>query len=146
MLMLGEPPVIDKKATRKRVESILDNYRLYLLQVPDDMLPKITAGFSIVPPSATNAFHSSTESTALKRIEWEQKRNAFLEKVQRAVNRLPYNERQIIIKRYMQQEPVFDYQVYNEIGMSERSYTRLKGKTFLDLAYALNEVVFKKGK
>ncbi|MFB8734610.1 hypothetical protein ACEQPO_14025 [Bacillus sp. SL00103] len=30
----------------------------------------------------------------------------------------------------MQQEPVFDYQVYNEIGMSERSYTRLKGKTF----------------
>ncbi|MFP7347441.1 ArpU family phage packaging/lysis transcriptional regulator [Bacillus safensis] len=58
----------------------------------------------------------------------EDKKCFFLEKVQRAVNRLPYNERQIIIKRYMQQEPVFDYQVYNEIGMSERSYTRLKGK------------------
>ncbi|WP_338712529.1 ArpU family phage packaging/lysis transcriptional regulator [Bacillus pumilus] len=141
--MLGEPPAIDKKETRKRVERILDNYRLYLLQVPDDMLPKITGGFSIVPPATTNAFRSSTESTALKRIEWEQKRNAFLEKVQRAVNRLPYNERQIIIKRYMQQEPVFDYQVYNEIGMSERSYTRLKAKTFLDLAYALNEIVIK---
>lgn len=107
------------------------------------MLPKITGGFSIVPPAATNAFHSSIESTAIKRIEWEQKRNAYLERVQKAVNRLPYNERQIIIKRYMQQEPVFDYQVYNEIGMSERSYTRLKAKTFLDLAYALNEVVFK---
>lgn len=38
---------------------------------------------------------------------------------------------------------LFDYQVYNEIGMSERSYTRLKGKTFLDLAYAPNEVVYK---
>ncbi|WP_367304891.1 hypothetical protein [Bacillus pumilus] len=49
----------------------------------------------------------------------------------------------MIIKRYTQQEPVFDYQVYNEIGMSERSYTRLKGKTFLDLAYAPNEVVYK---
>lgn len=43
----------------------------------------------------------------------------------------------------MQQEPVFDYQVYNGIDMSERSYTRLKAKTILDLAYALNEVVFK---
>ncbi|MGM5473083.1 ArpU family phage packaging/lysis transcriptional regulator [Bacillus pumilus] len=113
------------------------------MQVPDNMLPKITAGFSIVPPAATNAFHSSTESMAIKRIEWEQKRNAYLERVQKAVNRLPYNERQIIIKRYTQQEPVFDYQVYNEIGMSERSYTRLKGKTFLDLAYAPNEVVYK---
>lgn len=99
--MLGEPPVIDKKETRKRVESILDNYRLYLLQVSDDMLPKITAGFSIVPPAATNAFHSSTESTAIKLIEWEQKRNAYLERVQKAVNRLPYNERQISLKRYM---------------------------------------------
>ncbi|WP_407708215.1 ArpU family phage packaging/lysis transcriptional regulator [Bacillus altitudinis] len=96
-----------------------------------------------MPPATTNAFRSSTESTAIKRIEWEQKRNAFLEKVQRAVNRFPYNERKIIIKRYMQQEPIFDYQVYNEIGMSERSYACLKGKTFLDLAYALNEVVFK---
>ncbi|MFA3774479.1 ArpU family phage packaging/lysis transcriptional regulator [Bacillus safensis] len=141
--MLVEPPVINKKETRKRVVNILDNYRLYLLQVPDEMLPKITAVFSIMPPAATNAFHSSTESTAVKRIDREQKRNAYLERVQRAVNRLPYNERQIIIKRYMQQEPVFDYQVYNEIGMSERSYSRLKGKTILDLAYALNEVVFK---
>nr|WP_321166924.1 ArpU family phage packaging/lysis transcriptional regulator [Bacillus altitudinis] len=107
------------------------------------MQPKITGEFSIMPPATTNAFRSSTESTAIKRIEWEQKRNSFLEKVQRAVNRLPYNERQIIIKRYMQQEPVFDYQVYNGIGMSERSYTRLKAKTILDLAYALNEFVFK---
>lgn len=141
--MLGDPPVIDKKETRKRVESILDNYRLYLLQVPDDMLPKITAGFSIVPPAVTNAFHSSTESTAIKRIEWEQKRNAYLEKVQKAVNRLPYNERQIIIKRYMQQEPVFDYQVYNEIGMSERSYARLKASAFINLAFALNVEIHK---
>ena len=31
--MLGEPPVIDKKETRKRVERILDNYRSYLLPV-----------------------------------------------------------------------------------------------------------------
>ncbi|MFP7340342.1 ArpU family phage packaging/lysis transcriptional regulator [Bacillus safensis] len=46
--MLGELPEIDKKESRKRVESILDNYRLYLLQVPDDMLPKITAGFSML--------------------------------------------------------------------------------------------------
>ncbi|WP_395942404.1 ArpU family phage packaging/lysis transcriptional regulator [Bacillus sp. WP8] len=94
-------------------------------------LPKITAGFSIVPPATTNTFHSSTESTATKRIEWEQKRNAYLERVQKAVNRLPYNERQIIIKRYTQQEPVFDYQVYNEIGMSGKIIYTLERKDVL---------------
>ncbi|WP_412095069.1 hypothetical protein [Bacillus haynesii] len=48
--------------------------------MPDDLLPKITTGFTIVPPSNTNAFHSFTEDTAIQRIEMEQKRNAFLAK------------------------------------------------------------------
>ena len=58
--MLFQLPEIDREATKKKVEAILDNYRVVLLQVPDDLLPKVTAGFTIVPPSNTNAFLLST--------------------------------------------------------------------------------------
>lgn len=52
-------PQIDEEATKAKVEQLLDQYRLYLLQ--DNFLPKVTPTYSIVPPSITNEFHSSTE-------------------------------------------------------------------------------------
>lgn len=49
-------PQIDEEATKAKAEQLLDQYRLYLLQVADDFLPKVTPAYSIVPPSITNDF------------------------------------------------------------------------------------------
>lgn len=138
-------PQIDEEATKARVEQLLNQYRLYLLQVPDDFLPKVTSTYSIVPPSITNEFHSSTEDVALKRLDWEIQRDKFLKKIQRAVNRLSQRERQIIVMLYMQLEEMYDYEVYAEMGMSQRSYYRVKAKALYRLAFALREEVYKKG-
>ncbi|MCL6426389.1 ArpU family phage packaging/lysis transcriptional regulator [Bacillus subtilis] len=138
-------PQIDEEATKSKAEKLLYQYRLYLLQVPDDFLPKVTPTYSIVPPSVTNELHSSTEETALKRIEWEIQRDKFLKKIQRAVNRLSQRERQIIVMLYMQLEEMYDYEVYAEMGMSQRSYYRVKAKALYRLAFALREEVYKKG-
>ena len=40
------------------------------------------------------------------------------------------NQRDIIVKRYLEDEDVCDYMVYNEIGMSERTYRRVKARAF----------------
>ncbi|KFF56404.1 ArpU family transcriptional regulator [Bacillus subtilis] len=120
-------PQIDEEATKSKAEKLLDQYRLYLLQVPDNFLPKVTPTYSIVPPSITNEFHSSTE------------------RIQRAVNRLSQRERQIIVMLYMQPEEMYDYEVYAEMGLSQRSYYRIKAKAFYRLAFALREEVYKKG-
>ncbi|MCY8310623.1 ArpU family transcriptional regulator [Bacillus vallismortis] len=138
-------PQIEKEATKLKAEKLLDQYRLYLLQVPDDFLPKVTPTYSIVPPSITNEFHSSTEDAALKRLDWEIQRDKFLKKIQRAVNRLSQRERQIIVMLYMQPEEMYDYEVYAEMGMSQRSYYRVKAKALYRLAFALREEVYKKG-
>ncbi|WGV93406.1 ArpU family phage packaging/lysis transcriptional regulator [Bacillus stercoris] len=138
-------PQIDEEATKLKAEKLLDQYRLYLLQVPDDFLPKVTPTYSIVPPSITNEFHSSTEEAALKRIDWEIQRDKFLKRIQRAVNRLSQRERQIIVMLYMQSEEMYDYEVYAEMGLSQRSYYRIKAKAFYRLAFALREEVYKKG-
>ncbi|MCC2114933.1 ArpU family transcriptional regulator [Bacillus halotolerans] len=138
-------PQIDAEATKLKAEKLLDQYRLYLLQVPDDFLPKVTPTYSIVPPSITNEFHSSTEDAALKRLDWEIQRDKFLKRIQKAVNRLSQRERQIIFMLYMKPEEMYDYEVYAEIGMSQRSYYRVKAKALYRLAFALREEVYKKG-
>ncbi|MEC1406606.1 ArpU family phage packaging/lysis transcriptional regulator [Bacillus halotolerans] len=138
-------PQIDEEATKLKAGKLLDQYRLYLLQVPDDFLPKVTPTYSIVPPSITNEFHSSTEDAALKRLDWEIQRDKFLKRIQKAVNRLSQRERQIIFMLYMKPEEMYDYEVYAEIGMSQRSYYRVKAKALYRLAFALREEVYKKG-
>ncbi|MEC2221539.1 ArpU family phage packaging/lysis transcriptional regulator, partial [Bacillus subtilis] len=117
-------PQIDEEATKLKAEKLLDQYRLYLLQVPDDFLPKVTPTYSIVPPSITNEFHSSTEDAALKRLDWEMQRDKFLKRIQRAVNRLSQRERQIIVMLYMLPEEMYDYEVYAEMDLCQRSYYR----------------------
>ena len=138
-------PQIDEEATKLKAEKLLDQYRLYLLQVPDDFLPKVTPTYSIVPPSITNEFHSSTEEAALKRLDWEIQRDKFLKRIQRAVNRLSQRERQAIVMLYMKQEEMYNYEVYAEMGLSQRSYYRVKVKALYRLAFALREEVYKKG-
>ncbi|MCP1459369.1 ArpU family phage packaging/lysis transcriptional regulator [Bacillus velezensis] len=137
-------PQIDEEATKARVEQLLEQYRLYLLQVPDDFLPKVTPTYSIVPPSITNEFQSSTEEAALKRLDWEVRRDKFLKRVQNAVNRLSQRERQMIVMLYMQPEEMYDYEVYGEMGLSQRSFYRVKAKALYRLGFALREEVYQK--
>jgi hypothetical protein len=49
-------PEIDREQTKEAVEAALEKYRFYLLSLPDEKLPKVTATFSLVPPSFTNGF------------------------------------------------------------------------------------------
>lgn len=52
----------------------------------------------------------------------------ILKRIQRAVNRLSQRERQIIVMLYMQPEEMYDYEVYAEMDLSQRSYYRVKAK------------------
>ena len=136
-------PEIDREQTKAAVEGALEKYTIYLLMEPDEHLPKVTQTFSIVPPSHTNEFHSSTENAAIKNIDQAAARWKYLSKIRKAVNRLSYQERSIIIQRYMNEEDVFDYEVYNELGMSERKYYRVKARAFYKLAFILRIEVTK---
>lgn len=135
--------LIDRKATKENVEKALEQYRIFLLTEELDQLPKVTQDFSFVPPSHTNKFYSSTESVAIKNVDYEIKRREYIKKVSKAVNRLGYKERSIIISRYMTSDDVYDYQVYNDLHISERTYHRYKSKAFYKLAFVLRIEVYK---
>ncbi len=133
---------LDRKATKEEVEGALEKYRMMLLTQELDHLPKITQSFSLLPPSNTNAFHSSTEQAAVNNANYLMERTKYIRRISSAVNRLAFKERQIIIRRYMTQDDVFDYEVYNELNMSERTYHRHKSKAFYRLAFALGIEVY----
>ncbi|MEK4715359.1 ArpU family phage packaging/lysis transcriptional regulator [Sporosarcina sp. FSL K6-5500] len=134
-------PAIDRDETKKAVESILERYRMYALQVSLDRLPAITAKYSLMPFS-NSLPGSSTESAAIANVDYEQERAKFIEWVARAVNRLTYVERSVIVMRYLSDEELYDYEVYSELNMSERKYYRIKSRIFYKLAFALKVEVY----
>src|SRR5699024_11738220 len=121
-------PEINREETRNEVEKALESYKMFLLMDPEDMQPTITASFKLTPPTNTNQFSSTTEDVAIQRVDMERKRKKYIAKIQRAVNRLNYEEGSAIIKRYLTYEDGFDYEVYNELGYRERKYYRIKSR------------------
>ncbi|MFC4389126.1 ArpU family phage packaging/lysis transcriptional regulator [Gracilibacillus marinus] len=139
-------PEVDRELTKSEVEAALEKYKIYLLMEPIEYQPKITASFSIVPPTYNNQFHSNTEEIVVKKIDMENQRRKFLKWVQTCVNRLPHQERSIIVKRYLNAEEIYDYETYNDLGLSERTYYRVKPKALLRLAFIMRIEVYKEEK
>ncbi|MEC1723924.1 ArpU family phage packaging/lysis transcriptional regulator [Schinkia azotoformans] len=135
---------IDRDKTKKAVKAALEKYRFYLLTIPEDKLPKITASYSLVPPANTNTFHSSTEEAAVRNIDCELERDRYINWLIRGVNRLNEMERKIIYKRYLNEDEMYDYEIYNELGMSERKYYRIKARVYYKLAFLLRIEVYTK--
>lgn len=138
-------PVLDEEETKNEVEKVFEEYRMYLSQMPSDILPKVTASYSIVPPSVTNEFNSSTENIAIERVQYEMAREKFMNWVHRAVNRLPKRERQIIYMYYMDEEKGYGYDldIMDEVKLGRTTYYKVKGKALLRLAFSLRKEVFK---
>jgi len=136
-------PEIDREKTKQSVESALRKYRFYLLTVPDEFLPKVTQTFSIIPPTTNRRYQSFTEQAAISKLDFERERDRYLEWLIRGVNRLSKLEREIIYKRYLEGEETFDYEIYNDIGFSERRYYRIKARIFYKLAFILKIEVYK---
>ncbi|WP_374717109.1 ArpU family phage packaging/lysis transcriptional regulator [Geobacillus thermodenitrificans] len=134
---------VDGEKTKEAVEATLEKYRMYMLTVPDEFLPRVTQTYSLVPPSQTNAFHSSTEDIAVKRADFDREKCKYMEKIHRAVNRLTKLQRELIVKRYMTFEELRDYDVYNDMCISESKYYREREKAFYKIAFALGIEVYK---
>lgn len=135
-------PEIDREKTREAIEAALEKYRMFLLSIPDEKVPKITASYSLQPPAFTNEFHSPVEEAVIDKVDKEKERETYIEWVRKGVNKLNFKERELIIKRYLEDEELYDYELYNEMKMSERKYYRLKARAFYKLAFALKLEVY----
>ncbi|HHP1048935.1 ArpU family phage packaging/lysis transcriptional regulator [Bacillus thuringiensis] len=138
-------PKIDRKATQVRLEEIFETVRIYRQfgMIRNEM--KVTASCEVRYHSPTNIVGKPVENAALANVamnEREVKLKHLSVQIDKALSRFSKIQRDIIVKRYLEDEEVFDYMVYNEIGMSERTYRRNKSNVFYKLAFALRLEVY----
>lgn len=145
MTQLTFLPKINRKATQDFLEEILENVRIYRKfgMIRNEM--RVTASCEVRYHGPTNMVGKPAEDVALANVamsEREVKLQRLSFQIDKVLSRFSKNQRDIIVKRYLEDEEVFDYMVYNEIGMSERTYRRNKSNAFYKLAFALRLEVY----
>lgn len=133
---------IDRKKTRRAVEEELLKFEKTLLTAPLRKKPKVTASFQLVPGGSSNQFSSSTENAAVENLDQERDRIEYIDMMTEIINRLPEDERCIIVKEYMDDSTKFNYEIFEEIGISRSHYYRLKSRAFYKLALMLRIEVY----
>lgn len=68
---------LDVKVSVKKALRALNKYRMYILSVDDEYLPKVTPMYSLTPPSNTNQFYSLTENV-IESVDREREKEQYM--------------------------------------------------------------------
>jgi ArpU family phage transcriptional regulator len=120
---------MDHRATRKRVESVLEAVRMY--RVMGDLRRDNGAISSI------NELFKVAEQEADYQVGSDEHLLGVCSEVEQAIARLDEQEQEIIRERYLKREKTFDFLLFHELNFSERTYRRIKGRAIQKLAYML---------
>ncbi|MBG9785257.1 ArpU family transcriptional regulator [Bacillus sp. C1-1] len=131
--MLSKGGLALQKEEKQKVEQVLAQYNLDKLTLAYDEMPKVTAQYTLLSTGSSKPFFTQQEDE-MKQEQTE--RHAFLDVIQQCINRLSEVERELIVRRYLEEDR-FDYQVYMEMMISERQYYRLKTKALAKLHYLM---------
>ncbi|NRF90497.1 ArpU family transcriptional regulator [Paenibacillus frigoriresistens] len=124
-----EQEQIDRRATRKRVEDVLETVRMYRLmgavrRKSGAILEMQMNGIEM----GSHTVHNTESEDMMIRLNSE---------CEHALSILEVDEQEIIRKRYLQKDKQFDFMLFHELNMSERTYRRVKAKAIAKLAYML---------
>ncbi|ARK25989.1 hypothetical protein SporoP37_15795 [Sporosarcina sp. P37] len=133
---------INGKATQAAVEDVLRQYRTYMLTTPEEMMPAITAKYTLEMPNFSNVKQSSVENAAVKIADSETKYLRFLKWFNLGYFKLTTIERQIVFMAYLDADPLYNYEIYTELRMSESKYYRLRRRALFKLAIGLRIEVY----
>ncbi|MGE7942807.1 ArpU family phage packaging/lysis transcriptional regulator [Lysinibacillus xylanilyticus] len=135
---------IDGEATQKEIENIFRQYRTYMLTTPDDLMPSITAKYTLEMPSFSNVKQSAVEGAAIECVDKEKEHERFFAWFNRGLCRLTAIERRIIALAFLETEPMYNYEIYTELRMSKSKYYRLRNRALYKLAMGLGVEVYQK--
>lgn len=129
---------INLEKTRRNVEEKLETARIYKHLGAIRKEVRVTSNPEPRYHGVTNAVSSTTEKTAVWNADLEERMRTAYEDVERAVGTLPDKQQDIIRLRYLNGlEGELDYNVCEQVHLSERTYRRVKVKAIINLALAL---------
>ncbi|WP_336772319.1 ArpU family phage packaging/lysis transcriptional regulator [Paenibacillus sp. MMO-58] len=131
-------PDLDGKKTKAKIEDIFDKYRIFKMLDFEEREATTTQSYSDMP-TGKGTVSDQTANIAIYNVDEPESRRAFMERVERAVKRLHPQERLLIEERYMKEDYVFDFVVFNQKfnpAISREKYKKLREAAFYKLALA----------
>jgi len=126
-----------RKQLRYLVGDQLDKYRFFKTTPVERIEATITRSYEARYHGATGTTSDPTAKTAIHNVDVPQIRREFIEKVERIVSRLPFNEAVIVKMLYMSKSEPFETQVRSSLKLSERLFNTRRDTAFLRIAEAL---------
>ncbi|WP_234404843.1 ArpU family phage packaging/lysis transcriptional regulator [Paenibacillus bouchesdurhonensis] len=136
---------VDEKATTAAVEEYLNDAREYSITEFVPIEPTTTAEYSDMPRGYTGTTSDQTGDIAIYNTDEQERRKRHIERVERAVSRLPQRQQKLIRTKYLEAdgEEKWDYEIADEIGYSYRHYKRIKSFAIYRLATSLRLIKLK---
>ncbi|MCD1259477.1 ArpU family transcriptional regulator [Paenibacillus athensensis] len=125
------PETLDRTATRRRVEWILEQVKVFKLRQQVRRLSDLTNASSHM-----NSRNQVREGEAVYRTA-DDRLSHICEKVDQALACLESIEQEIVIRKYLSRETCYDFLLCHELKLSERTYRRIKSRAMSKLAYLL---------
>jgi ArpU family phage transcriptional regulator len=100
-------PEIDREETEKLVEMALEKYRIYLLTFQRKNCKRCKRHIHLFLLRTPMLF-IHLQTAVIRKMDFECERN--MEWIRRGMNRLSPRERKLIIKRYLRDEKMYDYE------------------------------------
>ncbi|MBD0379728.1 ArpU family phage packaging/lysis transcriptional regulator [Paenibacillus sedimenti] len=137
IVQLFENEQIDRKATRKKIEGMLETVRIYGQIGLVRRQTKVISSYDPRYHGATNLLNKVTERSAIYNVDTEERLNKLCKEVKEAIGCLDEDEQEIIRRRYLKRNKEPDGMLCYELNLSERTYRRVKAKAIAKLAYML---------
>lgn len=134
-------PEFDYLASKRAVYKVIRKYQRALNKLYLKSYPKMTTTFTIVPPTFTNEFHSSTEEAALYADSDGAAFKQYVEYVENAANSISEKYRVLIYRCLLLGES--DVKVANDLHYSPLTLRWMRKEAIELFAYALGVDCYK---
>lgn len=134
---------LDNEATQIAVENMMRQYRTYLLTVPEDRMPKVTAQYTLEMPNFSNIKQSAVETAAIANVDSESDRKRFLIRIGRSLRKLNELERKLIALKYLEMDPLFNQDIAVELNISLRKFYYTRNRALYKMALSMGVEKYK---
>lgn len=134
---------LDNEATQIAVENMMRQYRTYLLTVPEDRMPKVTAQYTLEMPNFSNIKQSAVENAAIANVDSESDRKRFLIRIGRSLRKLNELERKLIALKYLEMDPLFNQDIAVELNISLRKFYYTRNRALYKMALSMGVEKYK---
>lgn len=128
---------LDSEATQEEVEKALRQYRTFMLTVPEERMPNLTAQYTLEMPNFSNIKQSAVENASLENVNNEVERSKFIGRISYGLRKLTLVERKIIGLKYLDLDPWYSTEIAEHLHIGKTKYYQLRNRAFYKMALAM---------